>query len=693
MNCTYQKRKVYSYMLKNMKMARKISLFVGSSLVIGLLILCLVVRSSATSSMEEVTLNRMQEASDARAELIRQYVSNLQTYIKGATEVNIVKTGLTNQSSSAVIDQLQAYIDTYAAMQTNLEGLFVCNLDTLQIAHSIHDAVGGYASSAEAMSAAYDSMFSTREPYLRGIKVSPTTGAQVIVNYAPVFNDNGDPIGYVGAGVSSEGLLDILNTLEFKGLDNCHYLLLDLGSSSYIFSTDTSQIGQEITDENLLNLMTKADSSTSGTYSFTQKDANMDIITAYTVIPEYNMMFVVLDTEAEAYASVHKLANFVVLLSILVLVIILGVTIAVVTSISKDLTKVSGVISDIGENMDMTRASGLDSFTGRKDEIGTIVAATRHLTTSITDVVTELQRKSKELYSTSENLSDIASQTLNNVSQVDIAVQEIAEGATNQAQETEKASSNVLEMGNQISETTEEAATMKDVSTQMQKSSEEAISVVRSLSDIGVQARNAVDEIYEQTNVTNASAQRIKEATDIIASIAEETNLLSLNASIEAARAGEAGRGFAVVATQIQKLAEQSNESAQLIEGITATLISDSDKAVETMEEVKNIMINQGEYVDKVIDIFGEVKSGIDETISGIGRISQKAATMDESRSIVVDTVQSLSAIAQENAASAEETSASASIVGNLMHDISGSATQLSDIAKEVDASISTFTI
>ncbi|MCR4586921.1 MAG: methyl-accepting chemotaxis protein [Lachnospiraceae bacterium] len=680
-------------MLKNMKMARKISLFVGSSLVIGLLILCLVVRSSATSSMEEVTLNRMQEASDARAELIRQYVSNLQTYIKGATEVNIVKTGLTNQSSSAVIDQLQAYIDTYAAMQTNLEGLFVCNLDTLQIAHSIHDAVGGYASSAEAMSAAYDSMFSTREPYLRGIKVSPTTGAQVIVNYAPVFNDNGDPIGYVGAGVSSEGLLDILNTLEFKGLDNCHYLLLDLGSSSYIFSTDTSQIGQEITDENLLNLMTKADSSTSGTYSFTQKDANMDIITAYTVIPEYNMMFVVLDTEAEAYASVHKLANFVVLLSILVLVIILGVTIAVVTSISKDLTKVSGVISDIGENMDMTRASGLDSFTGRKDEIGTIVAATRHLTTSITDVVTELQRKSKELYSTSENLSDIASQTLNNVSQVDIAVQEIAEGATNQAQETEKASSNVLEMGNQISETTEEAATMKDVSTQMQKSSEEAISVVRSLSDIGVQARNAVDEIYEQTNVTNASAQRIKEATDIIASIAEETNLLSLNASIEAARAGEAGRGFAVVATQIQKLAEQSNESAQLIEGITATLISDSDKAVETMEEVKNIMINQGEYVDKVIDIFGEVKSGIDETISGIGRISQKAATMDESRSIVVDTVQSLSAIAQENAASAEETSASASIVGNLMHDISGSATQLSDIAKEVDASISTFTI
>ncbi len=680
-------------MLKNWKMSSKISVMVGASLVIGLLVLCLVVRNSATASMEEVTLNRMQEASDARAELLRQYIGNLNTYVTGATYTTIVKTGLMNPNSAAIQDQLQDYIDNYASMQDNLEGFFVADLETYVLAHNNPAGVGTLASTREAMEPVYDVMFSTHAPYLRGIKTSPTTGTQVVVNYAPVFSEYGEGIGYVGGAVNASGLIDILNSLDFNGLENCAFLLLDTASNTFIFSSDPEQIGQEVTDPEILNLLALGQTSTSGTYSFVNSAEGLKCVSAYTVIPEYNMMFAALDTENEVFASVRKLSNFVVLLSIIVLIAVLLITVLVVTSIAKDLTRVKDIIADIGSSMDMTKAHSLDGYDGRTDEIGAIVAATKRLTGSVTDAVKELQQKSKELYNTSGNLSEIANQTLSNVSQVDRAVQEIAEGATSQAQETEKASINVVEMGNQITDTVEEAEAMKQVSTEINSSSEEAISVIHALSEIGSKARSAVDDIYEQTNVTNASAQRIKEATDIISSIAEETNLLSLNASIEAARAGEAGRGFAVVATQIQKLAEQSNESAQLIEGITSTLISDSGKAVETMEEVKTIMVNQGEYVEKVIDIFGEVKSGIDDTISGIGRISDKATVMDQSRAVVVDTVQNLSAIAEENAASAEETSASASIVGNLMHDISDSASRLSGIAKEVDESISMFTV
>ena len=117
--------------------------------------------------------------------------------------------------------------------------------------------------------------------------------------------------------------------------------------------------------------------------------------------------------------------------------------------------------------------------------------------------------------------------------------------------------------------------------------------------EVNDQTKLSIDEIYEQTNITNASAQKIKAATDIIASIAEETNLLSLNASIEAARAGEQGRGFAVVASQIQKLAEQSNDSAKQIDDITNVLIQDSTHAVDTMQGVQQIMAVQSDKMQQ----------------------------------------------------------------------------------------------
>ena len=136
---------------------------------------------------------------------------------------------------------------------------------------------------------------------------------------------------------------------------------------------------------------------------------------------------------------------------------------------------------------------------------------------------------------------------------------------------------------------------------------------------------------------------------------------MSLNASIKAARAGEQGRGFAVVAAQIQKLAEQSNESTQQIESITDSLIADSEKAVNIMGEVKDIMMRQNEHVSKTDEIFTQVKGGIDSSIDGVSKIAEKTRQMDEARVKVVDVVQNLTAIAEENAASTEETLASVS--------------------------------
>lgn len=296
-----------------------------------------------------------------------------------------------------------------------------------------------------------------------------------------------------------------------------------------------------------------------------------------------------------------------------------------------------------------------------------------------------------EIYKSSEDLNVNARNTAGTMEEVERTVMEIADGATSQAHETQKATENVILMGNMVEETNEEVASLRDNANVIRESSDNASEILKDLGEINGKTKEAIEVIYEQTNTTNESAVKIREATAIITSIAEETNLLSLNATIEAARAGEQGRGFAVVASQIQKLAEQSDESARQIENIVNSLISDSEKAVETMNVVKEIIEKQSDNVVKTNTIFGQVKDGLDHSISGIAAIADKTRKLDEARVNVVDVVQNLTAIAEENAASTEETSASVSEVTNIVSSISGNSQQLKVVSDKLEEHMGIF--
>ncbi len=308
-------------------------------------------------------------------------------------------------------------------------------------------------------------------------------------------------------------------------------------------------------------------------------------------------------------------------------------------------------------------------------------------------VYMQIKEQSKSLYEAADVLSNETAETSDAVGQVDRAIGEIADGATSQAEETQKATENVILIGNMVEETGRQVERLNVNADTMQRASIEAMDTLKALDDTNVRTREAIERIAEQTNTTNESALKIREATTMITSIAEETNLLSLNASIEAARAGEQGRGFAVVASQIQKLAEQSNESAREIEEIIDSLIRDSEEAVETMNAVKEIIEKQSANVEKTGAGFTEVKSGIDTSLISMEAIAKSIDMMDEARINVVDVVQNLTAIAQENAAGTEETSASATEVGAIVQNMAEQAGKLKEVAGELESSMSVFKI
>ncbi len=334
-----------------------------------------------------------------------------------------------------------------------------------------------------------------------------------------------------------------------------------------------------------------------------------------------------------------------------------------------------------------------DDSLRQTDEVGEICRAIKKLEENLSDIIKNVISGSKELLEASDNLRNRTSITSEHVEQMEKAVNEIAIGAGSQAEETQSATENIILMGNMIEEAAGELDNLNHKARNLKAGGEAVMDVIRELQESNAKTGESIDIIYEQTNVTNESAQKIKEATALITNIAEETNLLSLNASIEAARAGEQGRGFAVVAAQIQKLAEQSNESARQIERIILSLIEDSDKSVITMNEVKEIMEQQSQNVMKTNEQVAQLVEEVEQSIGVIDEVSAKTAKINEARSSVVDTVQNLSAIAEENAASTEETSASVTEISGIINEIADEAHELKTISNQMDETMSMFVL
>lgn len=327
----------------------------------------------------------------------------------------------------------------------------------------------------------------------------------------------------------------------------------------------------------------------------------------------------------------------------------------------------------------------------RKDEIGAISRAVDILREQLVGVIGRIEEHSATVLETSHRLNNDTESVFSTVEQVDQAVQDMADGAMSQADETQKATENIVLMGSMIEENSTEMENLHKMAEGMYTSSGVAAKTLDTMDEVNRKAQQAIELIYEQTNTTNESAMKIKAATTLITSIAEETNLLSLNAAIEAARAGEQGRGFAVVAEQIQKLAEESNESAKQIGQIIALLMADSEKAVKTMGEVKQVMEDQNENVGMTKERFSEMNAGIDRTLEGIRNIAEKMEKIDNTRVEVVDIVQNLTSLAQENAAGTEETSASVTEVGEHMSRISQNAAELKQIADDLQKEMEVF--
>ena len=293
----------------------------------------------------------------------------------------------------------------------------------------------------------------------------------------------------------------------------------------------------------------------------------------------------------------------------------------------------------------------------RKDEIGDLSRAIDTLKTDLRSVIGGISESTNLLISSSDSLEQTSHQTFENMDYVMQSVDTITTSAISQAKDTKSASDNITHMGNLIIETGSEADLLNKNADKMLIVSDKTTFAIDELKKISEEVGSSVNIIAELTEQTNESAKTIREAAEFISGIADETNLLSLNASIEAARAGEAGKGFAVVADEIQKLAVQSNEASSRIDKIVNTLIVDAEHVVDSMEQMKSVIGKQNEYIKSTEESVSEVMEEINESIEKIRNIEKRTQDLETARKEMMGMIAGLSDIADSNVVNTHETS------------------------------------
>lgn len=292
-----------------------------------------------------------------------------------------------------------------------------------------------------------------------------------------------------------------------------------------------------------------------------------------------------------------------------------------------------------------------------KDEVDIISNAVCVLHLKLKEIIASIIEQTHMLNSSNAEFADNFSKIVESVSQINSAVEGIAIGSNSQAQETTSANQQVTDMGDVIEHNSLSITNLENAVNRMTELSEQANTTLSDLIAINEKTVANITAVSDQTDATNASAEKISEAVQFIQNIAGQTRLLALNASIEAARAGEAGKGFAVVAEEIGTLSENSSASANDIEHALVELLNNSNHTVHTMEEVSKDSASEKEKLSQTKHAFQELKEEVDAVYSVSKNIYEQTTRLEDQKEIIYHVIEQLAAISSENAASTQHTS------------------------------------
>lgn len=330
-------------------------------------------------------------------------------------------------------------------------------------------------------------------------------------------------------------------------------------------------------------------------------------------------------------------------------------------------------------------------YSSRTDELGDLTKSINSMIASM-KILIENAIKTADKVMQSVKAVTITSQHVSFVSgEISNAIQEISKGASSQAFDAEHGVEKINDLSEKINNVTENALSIERLAKETASMTQTGLESIVDLDKKSNETTNITGQIIEDIKELEVRSRSIGKIVKVISNIADQTNLLSLNAAIEAARAGEMGKGFSVVAGEVRKLAEQSLNAAHEISAIIKETQNQMVKTVERAAQAGAILRTQNEAVSGTTQILKDIKASSDELSKQVGHIMHRINEMEDNKSQAISAIQNISAVTQETAASSEEVAASTEEQLSAIEELSGFAEELSIAAGKLEDSISRF--
>lgn len=491
------------------------------------------------------------------------------------------------------------------------------------------------------------------------------------------------------SALSVDSLSKKLSDFKLSGISSSYtYIVDDMGYMLYHPTAD--EMGSQVKIEAVKALVDELKAGSHPEPDVIEYTYNgVDKYAAYYISTDGTYILILTAEKDDAMAEVNNLINIVLLLSLIPLLICACIAGIVSSMISKPIEKTVERIDRLSE-LDLTDEKSAKKYKG---EIGLINTSVDTLKSKLSSTIHSIKQTSDAVDEKADNITDTVGRCTDTTENISLTVEELAKGATEMARNTESTMRGIENIGSSIediSNVTNESLAIVTEATAIGDKSKDALHKLMTANE---KTKRSADDVSSGIYEINQTVDAIHKATDMIESIASQTNLLSLNASIEAARAGEAGKGFAVVASEIKGLAEQSSKSAKEIAQVVQQITMLVNNSVKLAQGIKEASENEGSVLGDVSASFEEVNAKLGEVANAVNTIADRVVTVNDEKKEILNAISNLSAISEENAASTQETSASLQLLADHMQTVSVNSGQSKLTADGLKERISEFRI